>query len=224
MPPAMRNPLRPGRAAHKWKRPPPDQSQGSPQEAGAYEQRRTDDGRAAWMRRRCNKTSSRAPNLRPTGTQPHGCGASSQPPEQCHRVRAALDKSGRQPRDARPHQRPARSTTRSHPALKVGGRTPPTVWWFAARTEAAGSRRRMKSLCGPDGSHMNRNGHRRTSHRAARTMRARMSHVGPTMVEPHGCGVAATRPQAAPPNLTRVDPTTRRRAAPAAGSPLPGEA
>ncbi len=88
MPPALHNPLRPGRAAHERKWPPPDQSQGSPQEADAYEQRRTDDGRAAWMRRRRNKTSSRAPNLRTTGTEPHGCGGQSQPPEQCHRVHA----------------------------------------------------------------------------------------------------------------------------------------
>ncbi len=196
--------------------------------------------------------------------EPHGCGGAAtrphaalrtseqpgpsrmdaapvaQPLKQRHRVRARPQKNGRQLRTSRQQQAPARSTSRSHPALKVGGRTPPTVWWFAARTEAAGSRRRMQSLCVPDGSHMNRNGHRRTSHRAARTMRARMSNAGPTRVEPHGCGDAVTRPQAAPrtseqPGPSRMDAAPvrnprkcqrlrtppRQKQAPAPLAPLP---
>ena len=194
MPPAIAKPLRPGRAAHRWKRPPPDQPQGSPQEAGAYEPRRTGDGRAAWMRRRCNKTSSRALNLRPTTPQPHGCGQFATP--------GTAPPCSRTPSTTRSPSRAlleSRTATRSHPALKVGGRMPPAVWWFTARTEAAGCRRRLQSLCGPDGPHIDGNGHRRTSPRAARRKRASMSNAGPAMVEPHGGGGAATRPQAAHP-------------------------
>ncbi len=41
------------------------------------------------MRRRYNKTASRAPNLRPTRTEPHGCGAGCAtrgPPQACSRT------------------------------------------------------------------------------------------------------------------------------------------
>ncbi len=157
------------------------------------------------MRRRCNKTSSRAPTSDQPGPSRMEAAPAAPPPDHPQRVRAPVQQE----------PAPACKPTRSHPALKVGGRTPPTVWWFTARTEAAGSRRRMQSLCGPDGPHINRNGHRRTSPRAARTMRARMSHVGPTMVEPHGCGGAATRPQAAPPTSDQPGPS-RMEAAPVA--------
>ena len=169
------NPLRPGWAAHEWKRPPQEWPQGSPHEAGGSEQRRTDEGRAAWMRRRRNKTSSRAPNRRPVRTQPHGCGAGWQtrgPPETC-------------------------------------SRTPST------RTGAGNAR---ATLSAPVGPHMNRNGHRRNGHRGARTKRAALSNVGPTMVEPHGCGGATTRPHAAHPTSDQPRPS-RMDAAPVAQPP-----
>ncbi len=54
MPAALHNSLRPGWAAYEQKQPAPERPQGSPQDVGASEQRRTGDGRAAWRRRRFN--------------------------------------------------------------------------------------------------------------------------------------------------------------------------
>ncbi len=131
------------------------------------------------MRRRRNKTSSRAPNLRPTKTQPHGCGAGSathRTPHVCSRTPLTTTSAGRQ-------RNPFPSGTEGR---RHGCRRP------CGGSQREPSRHRCRRLCtipcGPDGPHINRNNHRETSHREARRMRARMSNAGPTMVEPHGCG------------------------------------
>ncbi len=91
---------------------------------------------------------------------------------------------------------------------------PPTVWCSQREPRRHGCRRQCATLCGPDGPHMNRNDHRRTPPRGARTMRAALSNVGPTRVEPHGCGGATTRPQAAHPTSDQPGPSRMDAARP----------
>ena len=123
----------------------------------------------------------------PTMVEPHGCGGATTRPQAAH---PTSDQPGPSRMDAASAAQPADHPKRVHARLR---QEPPPA---------------LRNRCGPDGPHMNRNGHRRNGHRGARTMRAALSNVGPTMVEPHGCGGATTRPQAATPNLrpTRTQP------------------
>ncbi len=151
MPPAIAKPLRPGRAAYRQKRPPPDQPQGSPHDA------------------------ARMSNVGPTMVEPQGCGGAATMSQAAHRT-------SDQPRPSRMDAAPMRNP-----------RTTRHVFAHAFDE----SRRGRATLCGPDGPHMNSNDHRRNPPRGARTMQAGLSNVGPTMVEPHGCGGAKTTPQIA---------------------------
>ncbi len=106
----------------------------------------------------------------PTMVEPHGCGGATTRPHAAH---PTSDQPGPSRMDAAPAAQP-----RGLP--ETCSRTPST---------RAGAGR---ATSGPQSD-------RRTPHRGARTMRAALSHVGPTMVEPHGCGGATRRAHAAQP-------------------------
>ena len=155
--------------------------------------RRNNTGRAAGMRRRCNNTSSRAPNLRPPKTEPQDAAPAAQPPELPRPVRAPPDNPNRVRARPRPEQ-PSAAPPSADEA--------PAAWRPPERSCLHETRacRTQADLQVPRAG-----GPLETSHTHARTFTgepARSGRVwcaGTTRVEPQGCGDAATTPQAAHP-------------------------
>ncbi len=108
--------------------------------AGGSEQRQTGEGRAAGRRRRSNKTSSRAPNLRPARTQPQDAAPVAQTPEQRQVFARPLDKNGCKPR-------PPTETSVFAPPDKNGTPTPDQD--KRVRAPPRVKRRRLESTTNP---------------------------------------------------------------------------